>query len=156
MPAQGGGAEPRSARGHVPDTTSKRTADVAVIGAGVIGLACAWRAAQHSLEVIVLERQTPAAGATGVAAGMLAPVGELSFGEQRLLELTLAAAHRYPDFVAELEEQSGAAVAEALLDGERIVGVRTEASEEFVGSNVVLATGCWAGESKWLPPHARP
>jgi glycine oxidase len=38
---------------------------------------------------------------------MLAPVGELGFGEPELLELTLASARLYPDFVAELEAASG-------------------------------------------------
>ena len=40
---------------------------------------------------------------------MLAPVGELTFGEPELLELTLVAAELYPGFVAELEEASGMA-----------------------------------------------
>ena len=83
------------------------TADVIVVGAGVIGLACAWRAARRGLRVIVLERRTPASGASGVAAGMLAPVGELSFGEEGLLELNLEAAELFPRFVAELEELTG-------------------------------------------------
>jgi glycine oxidase len=38
---------------------------------------------------------------------MLAPVGELAFGEPELLKMTLAAAELYPGFVAELEEASG-------------------------------------------------
>jgi glycine oxidase len=246
MPAQGGGAEPGKPRVFVPNN-DRKTADVVIVGAGVIGLACAWRAAQRGLEVIVLDRRTPAAGATGVAAGMLAPIGELSFGEQRLLELTLEAAEGFPDFVAELEELSGestgyercgalhvaldrdeaaqlrrrhelqqslgldakwltpsrcrdlepglapsiaagvhapsegavdpraicaallaaleregaevrngAAVSEAVIEGERIEGVRTEAGEEVLAGHVVLASGAWAGESDWLPPHARP
>ena len=49
--------------------------DAIVVGGGVIGLACAWRAARRGARVCVLERDHPAAGATGVAAGMLAPVG---------------------------------------------------------------------------------
>ena len=61
--------------------------DVVVVGAGVIGLACAWRAAERGLRVLVLERDRPGAGASNVAAGMLAPVGEATFGEDRLLEL---------------------------------------------------------------------
>src|SRR5256714_513738 len=105
MPAQGGGAEPGRSRGLVPE--QQTNTDVVVVGAGVIGLACAWRAAQRGLDVVVVDRATPAAGATGVAAGMLAPVGELEFGEQRLLEMTLESSRRYPDFVAELEERSG-------------------------------------------------
>ena len=38
---------------------------------------------------------------------MLAPIGELTFGEPELLRMTLAAAELYPDFVAELEAASG-------------------------------------------------
>jgi glycine oxidase len=231
----------------VPSASEKRSFDAIVVGAGVIGLTCAWRAAQRGLDVVVLDRSTPAAGATGAAAGMLAPIGELTFGEQRLLELTLAAAERYPGFVAELEElsgsdtgydrrgalhvaldrdesaqlrrrhqlqrslgleadwltprrcrdlepglapsitagvhapnegaidpralcaallaaleregaelRSGAAVNEAVIEGGRIEGVRTEAGEEVLASHVVLANGCWAGQSDWLPRHARP
>jgi len=88
---------------------SDRSFDLVVVGGGVIGLSCAWRAAQRGARVALVEREQPPAGATRVAAGMLAPVGELSFGEPRLLELTLAAAELYPGFVAELEAASGVA-----------------------------------------------
>ena len=81
--------------------------DVVVVGAGVIGLACAWRAAQRGLSVLVVERDEPGAGASGVAAGMLAPVTEAEFGEERLLALNLAGAELWPSFAAELAERSG-------------------------------------------------
>jgi glycine oxidase len=81
--------------------------ELVVVGAGVIGLAIAWRAAQRGLSPLVLEADEPATGATGVAAGMLAPVTEADFGAEALLELNLAAARRYPEFVAELEAASG-------------------------------------------------
>ena len=84
--------------------------DVVVVGGGVIGLACAWRAAQRGLDVTVLERERPGAGASWVAAGMLAPVTEAQFGEQGLLRLNLAAAASYPEFAAELEESSGVTI----------------------------------------------
>jgi glycine oxidase len=87
--------------------SEKRSCDAIFVGGGIIGLSCAWRAAQHGARVAVLERAEPPAGATNVAAGMLAPVGELSFGEPQLLELTLAAARLYPEFVAELEGAAG-------------------------------------------------
>ena len=83
------------------------TYDALVIGAGVVGLACAWRAAAAGLSVCVLERDRPAAGASGVAAGMLAPVGEVSWGEERLLRANLASAAAWPAFAAELGERSG-------------------------------------------------
>jgi glycine oxidase len=81
--------------------------DAVFVGGGVIGLASAWRAARGGARVCVLERAEPPAGATNVAAGMLAPVGELSFGEPDLLAMMLAAAELWPDFVAELEAASG-------------------------------------------------
>ncbi len=81
--------------------------DAVVVGAGVIGLATAWRAVRRGLRVRVLERERPGAGASGVAAGMLAPVGEASWGEERVLELGLASASAWPGFAAELESESG-------------------------------------------------
>lgn len=87
--------------------SEQRDFDAIFVGGGVIGLACAWRAAARGARIAVVERAEPPAGATDVAAGMLAPVGELTFGEPDLLELTLASARLYPDFVAELERASG-------------------------------------------------
>jgi glycine oxidase len=184
---------------------------------------------------------------------MLAPVGELSFGEPELLEMTLAAAAFYPGFVAELENATGmsagyarqgalhialdrdeaaelrrvhdlqrslgleaewlpprrcrelepglttsfnggvhaageasvdprkltaallaalageevdlrvgagegepAEVVAPLLEGERLVGVRTAAGEELRAAWTVLAAGAWSGRAEWLPQPARP
>jgi glycine oxidase len=83
-----------------------RTSDVLVIGGGIIGLVTAWRAAQRGLGTAVVDPE-PGGGAAQVAAGMLAAVTELHYGEQTLLGLNLASARRYPDFVAELAEESG-------------------------------------------------
>src|SRR3954464_14085376 len=47
--------------------------DAVIVGAGIIGLSCALRARQRGLEVVVLERGRPGAGATSAAAGVLAP-----------------------------------------------------------------------------------
>jgi glycine oxidase len=89
---------------------TEKTYDVLIVGAGVIGLACAWRAAAAGARVCVLERDRPAAGATGVAAGMLAPVGEASWGEEALLSLNLDSLRRWPDFARELEAAAGESV----------------------------------------------
>ena len=83
--------------------SDRRTYDVVVVGGGAIGLCCAWRASQRGARVVVLDRAHPPAGATRVAAGMLAPIGELAFGEPDLLRMTLDAGEMYPGFVAELE-----------------------------------------------------
>ncbi|KAA6222393.1 glycine oxidase ThiO [Streptomyces albofaciens JCM 4342] len=80
--------------------------DVLVIGGGIIGLVTAWRAARRGLRTAVAD-PAPGGGAAQVAAGMLAAVTELHYGEQTLLGLNLASAHRYPDFAAELTEASG-------------------------------------------------
>jgi glycine oxidase len=89
------------------DALRTRTHDVAIVGAGIVGLACGWRAAQHGLSVVVVDRGAVGAGASSVAAGMLAPVTEAEFGEEALLRLNLAGAESWPAFAAELAERSG-------------------------------------------------
>ncbi|MDT9684588.1 glycine oxidase ThiO [Streptomyces sp. TRM76323] len=84
----------------------RSTSDVLVIGGGIIGLVTAWRAAQRGLRTAVADPE-PGGGAARVAAGMLAAVTELHYGEETLLGLNVASAERYPDFVAELEEATG-------------------------------------------------
>src|SRR5262245_24769514 len=76
--------------------------DAIIVGGGAIGLACAWRAARRGLRVRVLERDEPAAGASGVAAGMLAPAGEASWGEDALMKMARASARAWPQFATEL------------------------------------------------------
>ncbi|MGV9243953.1 glycine oxidase ThiO [Streptomyces sp. NPDC003710] len=83
-----------------------RTSDVLVVGGGIIGLVTAWRSAQRGLATTVVD-PAPGGGAAQVAAGMLAAVTELHYGEQTLLALNLESARRYPDFAAELTEATG-------------------------------------------------
>ncbi|MFF2517687.1 glycine oxidase ThiO [Streptomyces sp. NPDC058086] len=94
------------ARSSDAPSSAARTSDVLVIGGGIIGLVTAWRAAQRGFTVAVVDPE-PGGGAARVAAGMLAAVTELHYGEQTLLGLNLASARRYPDFAAELTEVSG-------------------------------------------------
>ncbi|MDH6627105.1 glycine oxidase [Streptomyces sp. LBL] len=86
--------------------SSSRTSDVLVVGGGIIGVVTAWRAAQRGFATTVVDPE-PGGGAAQVAAGMLAPVTELHYGEQTLLGLNLESARRYPDFAAELTDLSG-------------------------------------------------
>ncbi|HZC13727.1 MAG TPA: FAD-dependent oxidoreductase, partial [Thermoleophilaceae bacterium] len=107
MPARGfrrGALRHRMEMSHGPRHPSY---NVAVLGGGVVGLACAWRARQRGFSTVLVERERAGAGASGVAAGMLAPVTEADFGEQALLGLNLAGLERWPGFAAELSERSG-------------------------------------------------
>jgi glycine oxidase len=130
--------------------TEKRSFDAIFVGGGAIGLSCAWRAAQRGARVAVLERAEPPAGATRVAAGMLAPVGELAFGEPRLLEMTLAAAQLYPEFVAELEAATGKRTGYARLGALHIALDRDEAAELRRVHDLQRSLGL---EAEWLPPR---
>jgi glycine oxidase len=83
--------------------------DVVIVGGGAIGLASAWRLAQRGAAVTVVDPD-PGGGASGVAAGMLAPVTEARMGEEALLRLNLASWSRWPSFAADVEGAAGAAV----------------------------------------------
>ena len=86
--------------------THQPSLDAVVVGGGVIGLGIAWRAALAGMAVTVVD-EAPGRGASWAAAGMLAPVTEVHYGERPLLSLNLAAAARWPAFAAEVEEASG-------------------------------------------------
>jgi len=116
----------------------------------VIGLSCAWRAARRGASVLVVDRAEPPAGATRVAAGMLAPVGELTFGEPQLLEMALEGARLYPDFVAELEAASGKATGYEQMGALHVALDADEAAELRRRHDLQLSLGL---EAEWLPPR---
>jgi glycine oxidase len=125
--------------------------DAIFVGAGVIGLACAWKAAQRGLGVCVLERDRPAAGASGVAAGMLAPVGEASWGEEKLLALNLESLRRWPGFARQLEEESGAEVEFAVRGALHVALDRDEAEDLRRRYELHTTLGL---DSEWLAGRA--
>jgi glycine oxidase len=128
----------------------RRSFDAVFVGGGVIGLSCAWRAARRGARVAVVERSVPPAGATRVAAGMLAPVGELTFGEPELLQMTLASARRYPDFVAELEGASGETTGYARQGALHVALDRDEAAQLRRVHELQRSLDL---EAEWLPPR---
>jgi glycine oxidase len=83
---------------------------VAVIGAGVIGLAIAWRLAQRGAPVMVFDQGRAGAGASHAAAGMLAACAEAEPGEEALTTLGRASQALWPAFAAELEAASDLSV----------------------------------------------
>ncbi|NYD42473.1 glycine oxidase ThiO [Nocardioides panaciterrulae] len=82
------------------------TGSVVIAGGGLIGVGIAWRCAQRGLRVTVVDPR-PGAGASYAAAGMLAPVTEAAYGEERLLQLCRASLDRFPRFVEEVQQASG-------------------------------------------------
>jgi glycine oxidase len=112
-----------------PQNTHERC-DVVIVGAGVIGLACAWRAAQAGMTVRVIERSEPGSGASGVAAGMLAPVGEATWGEEELLDAALASHGMWDEFADELAE-SGRAETSLLKSGALHVALDADEAGEL-------------------------
>ncbi len=93
-----------------------------VVGGGVIGLSCAWRAAAAGMAVTLVD-PAPGSGASWVAGGMLAPVTEAWPGEEALLALGTDSLARWPAFAADLTAAAG-----------RDAGLRREGT-------VVAATG---------------
>ena len=80
---------------------------VAIVGGGVIGLACAFELARRGYDATVLERNLPGSGASNVAAGMLGPTSESERSDPELVAFQLDSLRRYPDFVAAVETASG-------------------------------------------------
>lgn len=84
-------------------------ASVVIVGAGVIGLSLAFELTRRRVQPLVLEWRRVGAGATGVAAGMLAPASEAEHENPDLVRLAVDSLARYPEFVQAVEEASGLA-----------------------------------------------
>jgi glycine oxidase len=108
---------------------SPHTADVLVIGGGLIGCSIALRLAQTRLRVCVLDRGEPGAEASTAAAGMLAPHGETAEPDA-FFEMCVASCDLYPQFVAEIEELSGQSVGYH-RDGTLLVSLDEEGEKEL-------------------------
>jgi len=79
---------------------------VAVVGGGIIGLAIARECVLRGHEVTVHD-PSPGSGASHVAAGMLAPVGESYFGEPELTRLLVECARVWPAYAQGLGADVG-------------------------------------------------
>ncbi|MQM24973.1 glycine oxidase ThiO [Glycomyces sp. NEAU-7082] len=121
---------------------------MAIVGAGSIGLAVAWRAAQAGAEVVVHDPE-PGSGASRVAAGMIAPVTESHYGEAALTPFMAASADAWPDFARELEAASGVLVGfrdmptivVGVEDGDRAEVERQTELYRLTARNVEVLTG---------------
>jgi glycine oxidase len=129
--------------------------DVLVIGGGVIGLSLAWRARERGMSVTVLERDTLGSGTSQVAAGMLAPVTEVEFGEagRRVLELGLRSAELWPSFAEQLQAASGIDV--GLLRTGTLVLARDEDEARELERQVAFRDGLGLATSRLRGSEAR-
>lgn len=85
-----------------------KTADVAIAGGGIIGLATALELAAAGRKVVVFDRGEAMSEASRAAAGMLA--GEDPENPAELRELAALSLALYPAFLARVEELSGAKI----------------------------------------------
>jgi glycine oxidase len=86
-----------------------------IVGGGIVGLSIAWRLSRAGRAVTVVD-PAPASGASHAAAGMLAPVSEVTYTEEPLLRLGMASLRRWPSFAAELAADAGLPEGGAGLD----------------------------------------
>jgi glycine oxidase len=82
-----------------------QTWDVVLVGGGIIGLSLSRALHQRGLRVLVVERSEPGHEASSAAAGMLAD-GMWETPAQ-LQPIASASARMYPEFVQELQDESG-------------------------------------------------
>src|SRR5215471_17174896 len=119
--------------------------DAIIVGAGIIGLSLARELRRHGMSVLVIERGEPAREASYAAAGMLAPWGgDLPPSLQRL---AIASARMYPEFVAEVEDESGHKV--DLRDQGAIVFIPEKEQDHLPDGTMPLT----AEELQKLEPH---
>jgi glycine oxidase len=106
--------------------------DAAIVGGGIIGLATAWRAQQRGLDVCVLERGEPGAGATHAAAGVLAP-------DEDLGALATRSAGLWPAFADELGEATGVELGYTRCGSLLLAFDQTDATGEWLDGDACRA-----------------
>jgi len=80
--------------------------DVLIVGGGVIALSIAERLSLEGVSIRVIEADAIGSGASGAAAGMLAPISEASL-DSPLLALGLESLRRFAPLCARLREETG-------------------------------------------------
>lgn len=83
---------------HVHSEAILAEADLAIVGAGILGLACAWTASRAGMRVAVIERSPRAAAASVRNFGMVWPVGQ---ARERVLPRALRSRALWLEMLAE-------------------------------------------------------
>lgn len=109
------------------------SADVVVVGAGIVGAACAEALSAAGLRVLVLDRGSPAGAATAASGGGVL-VSDKDPGPE--LELAVASRRRWPELIEELRELIGPRSAE--VGWEARGGLAVATSAEAIGPLAAL------------------
>ncbi len=133
-------------------------ADVVVVGAGVIGAACAEALTARGADVTVIDRGDPAAGTTASGEGNVL-VSDKGPGPE--LDLALASRRRWPELLADLAGELGAELAgiEWEAKGGLVVATTPGGAAALTGFAAgqraagVDARPLTAGEAAELEPH---
>jgi glycine oxidase len=118
---------------------------VIIIGAGVAGLAIAWRLAKTGAQVLVLDRAQPARGATYASAGMIAATAEAGVAGSPQVQFGRRSRDLWPEFAKELEAASGVEIAYR-QDGALIVPASSDEAER-------LQRDAMGGQAEFLDPE---
>ena len=86
-----------------------RSADVVIVGAGIIGLSIAWRALEVGKSVTIIDPR-PASGASFVAGGMLGATAEVTFAEAGRVDRLRTARAEWDPFLDDLSRDQGRAL----------------------------------------------
>ena len=110
--------------------SEQQTWDVAIVGAGIIGLSCAFELARRGRSVVLIERDRPGQQASRVAAGLLGTAA-LPLGDQdEVFALKLDSLRRFPQFIAKVES-IGRRSAGYRMDGTLWVARNTDEDEQL-------------------------
>jgi glycine oxidase len=112
-----------------------KTWDVIIIGGGIVGLSLAVALRKRGAQVLIVERGEPGREASHAAAGMLVDCPDET--PAALQVLATASVRLYPEFVHELQDESGVHV--DLRDQGTVVFMREDASVEEGPLHVPLA-----------------
>ena len=128
--------------------------DAIIVGAGIIGLALAIELRKRGLSVLIVDKGEPGREASWAAGGMLADCGlEIPAALQ---ELASASARMYPEFVHELQDESGLKIdlrsegTLLFLDEKARVDMRARVAPATAGGTPALRSGA---EVAGLEPH---
>src|SRR5947199_70014 len=127
--------------------------DVAIVGGGAVGAACARAAALRGLEVAIFEPGPDSAAASPASAGMLA--AQIEPGDDVLVALSVRARDLYEPLAPALRETTGidigfwrSGIAAVAFDESAADRLKEEVARQ---RQAVLAAGVWSPQVRGLP-----